>query len=78
MKEVEDLNKEYPVIYYDISQANPKWLETIAKQLDEYFSREYRLPLIFLPKNAMVLKTLNKEEVLKDLNEIIKEVESWQ
>ncbi len=67
--------KKYPVVYYDLNDVNPKAVKEISDQIAEYFERA---PFIlFLPKDVMVLKWLSKEEALENLRNIIKEVEEW-
>ena len=72
-----DNEKKYPVLYYDLSTTDVDTVAELSKQLTEYFERE-KVPFILLPKDVMVLKWLNKEEVLCFLKNIIEEVEKWQ
>lgn len=74
---MEDNEKKYPVIYYDLNATDLETVQEISDQVAAYFERE-KVPFILLPKDVMVLKWLNKEEVLYFLKNIIKEVEEWQ
>lgn len=72
-----DNEKKYPVLYYDLSTTDIETVSKISDQIATYFDRE-KVPFILLPKDIMVLKWLNKEEVLYFLKNIIEEVEKWQ
>ena len=74
---MEDNEKKYPVIYYDLNATDLETVKEISDQVAAYFEKE-KVPFILLPKDTMILKWLNKEEVLYFLKNIIEEVEKWQ
>ena len=77
MENIENKQKEYPILYYDIKTAleHPDLLENLWKQLHEYFSRE-NVPFIMLP-NLTQMNFMNKKDLLKKLYAAIEEVEAW-
>lgn len=66
--------KYAPVLYYDASDMER--VMDIIEPLAEYFKRE-SVPFIFLPKDITELKYQTKDELLKWLDDVKKEVEKW-
>lgn len=62
------------VLYYDASDSER--LQDFIEPLKKYFERN-DIKFILLPKDLLELKYCSKEDVLKQLNEKIKEVNSW-
>lgn len=68
--------KKYPVLYYDIENMDLDVLVTIAEQLNNLYEED-GLHCIFLPI-TLKQEWVNKETILRQLDEIVKEVESWE
>jgi len=66
--------KYAPVLYYDASDMER--VMDMIEPLSEYFKRE-NVPFIFLPKDITELKYQTKDEILKWLEDVKKEVEKW-
>ena len=62
------------VLYYDASDSER--LQDFIEPLKEYFERN-DIKFILLPKNLLELKYCSKEDVLKQLDNLKKEVEKW-
>ena len=69
------MEKEYPVLYYDLGNIDLETLRELADQLEEYFKRE-NVPFILLPKQ-MDMEWMTKEEALKRIESIKEYVETW-
>ena len=69
------MEKEYPVLYYDLGNIYLETLRELADQLEEYFKRE-NVPFILLPKQ-MDMEWMTKEEALKRIESIKEYVETW-
>jgi len=70
------MNKMIPVIYYDLSTTDFDTICRLSEGLTDYFKKE-NIMFIFLPKDLMELKYMDKEDVLKMINNIKEEVEKW-
>ena len=70
------MEREYPVLYYDLETIDLETLDRLAKQLEEYFKRE-NVPFILLPKQ-MNMKWLTKKEALEQIEKLKEYVETWQ
>lgn len=68
--------KKYPTLYYDVENMDLDVLVKIAEQLDILYEED-NLHCIFLPL-TIKQEWLSKENILQQLNEMIKEVESWE
>lgn len=66
--------KYAPVLYYDASDMER--VVDMIEPLKEYFKKD-NVPFIFLPKDIAELKYQTKEEILKWLDDVKKEVEKW-
>lgn len=62
------------VLYYDAS--NSERLQDFIEPLKKYFERN-DIKFILLPKNLLELEYCSKEDVLKQLDDLKKEVEKW-
>ena len=70
------MEKEYPILYYDLENIDLEILDRLAKQLEEYFKRE-NVPFILLPKQTN-MKWLTKKEALEQIEKLKEYVETWQ
>lgn len=68
--------KKYPTLYYDIENIDLDVLDKIAVQLNALYEEE-GIHCVILP-TTLKQEWISKEELLKRLNEIVKEVESWE
>lgn len=68
--------KKYPVLYYDIENMDVDVLVKIAEQLNALYEED-GLHCIFLP-TTLKQEWGSKETILRQLDEIVKEVESWE
>jgi len=62
------------VLYYDTSDRER--LQGFIEPLAKYFERS-DIKFILLPKDLLELKYCNKEDVLKQLDDLKREVEQW-
>ena len=62
------------VLYYDASDSER--LQDFIEPLKKYFERS-DIKFILLPKNLLELEYCSKEDVLKQLDDLKKEVEKW-
>ena len=62
------------VLYYDASDNER--LQDFIEPLKKYFERN-DIKFILLPKNLLELKYCSKKDVLKQLDDLKKEVEKW-
>jgi hypothetical protein len=62
------------VLYYDASDSER--LQDFIEPLKKYFERN-DIKFILLPKNLLELKYCSKKDVLKQLDDLKKEVEKW-
>ena len=69
------MEREYPVLYYDLGNIDLETLRELADGLEEYFKRE-NIPFILLPKQ-MDMEWMTKEEALKRIESIKEYVETW-
>jgi hypothetical protein len=69
------MEREYPVLYYDLENIDLETLRELADGLEEYFKRE-NVPFILLPKQ-MNMEWMTKEEALKRIESIKEYVETW-
>ena len=69
------MEREYPVLYYDLGNIDLETLQKLADGLEKYFERE-NVPFILLPKQ-MDIKWMTKEEALKRIEDIKEYVETW-
>ena len=69
------MEREYPVLYYDLGNIDLETLQKLADGLEKYFERE-NVPFILLPKQ-MDIKWMTKEEALKRIESIKEYVETW-
>ena len=69
------MEREYPVLYYDLETIDFETLQKLADGLEKYFKRE-NVPFILLPKQ-MDMKWITKEEALKRIESIKEYVETW-
>lgn len=69
-------DKKYSVIYYDAENVSPDYLADLSDQI-EAFHKKKEINFLLLP-TTLKQEWINKEEILKLLNEMVKEVESWK
>ena len=69
------MEREYPVLYYDLGNIDLETLQKLADQLEEYFKRE-NVPFILLPKQT-TMKWLTKKEALEQIEKLKEYVETW-
>lgn len=69
------MEREYPVLYYDLETIDLETLGEIHQMLTDYFNRE-KIPFIFLPKQ-MSMEWITKEEALKRIEKLKEYVETW-
>ena len=62
------------VLYYDASDSER--LQDFIEPLKKYFERN-DIKFILLPKSLLELKYCSKEDILKQLDDLKKEVEKW-
>ena len=70
------MDKMIPVIYYDLSTADFDTICQLSESLTDYFKKK-NIMFIFLPKDLIELKYMNKEDILKMINDMKEEVEKW-
>ena len=70
------MDKIIPVIYYDLSTTDIDTIYKLSEGLINYFKKE-NIKFIFLPKDLVELRYMSKEDALKMLDEVKKEVEKW-
>lgn len=68
--------KKYPTLYYDVENMDVDVLVKIAEQLSALYEED-GLHCIFLPI-TLKQEWVSKETILRQLDEIVKEVESWE
>lgn len=73
---MDNIEKKYPVLFYDIDNENRENIIETLMELQEFYKKE-NIPFVFLPKHYTELEYITKTEAIKLLNEIIKEVEKW-
>ena len=73
---MDNIEKKYPVLFYDIDNENREKVMDTLMELREYYEKE-NIPFVFIPKHYIELEFMTKTEAIKILNEIIKEVEKW-
>lgn len=69
-------DKKYSVIYYDIENVSPEYLADLSEQI-MVFHENKNINFLLLP-TALKQEWVNKEEILRQLNEAIEEVKSWE
>lgn len=69
-------DKKYSVIYYDIENVSPEYLADLSEQI-MVFHENKDINFLLLP-TALKQEWVNKEEILRQLNEAIEEVKSWE
>ena len=69
------MEREYPVLYYDLGNIDLETLQKLADGLEKYFEID-NVPLILHPKQ-MDIKWMTKEEALKRIEDIKEYVETW-
>lgn len=69
-------NKKYSVIYYDLENTDSKSLADLSEQITA-FHKKKGVNFLLLP-TTLKQEWISKEELLKLLNEMIKEVDSWE
>ena len=70
------MEREYPVLYYDLENIDLETLRELADGLEEYFKRE-NVPFILLPKQTN-MKWLTKKEALEQIEKLKEYIETWQ
>lgn len=73
---MDNIEKKYPILFYDIGNEDKEKVMEVLMDLAEFYKAE-NIPFVFLPKNYTELEYMTKDEAIKLLNEIIKEVEKW-
>ena len=68
--------KKYSVIYYDLESTDPGFLISLGKQLEE-FNKKENVNFLLLPRTVKQ-EWMSKEELLASLEDLKKEVESWE
>ena len=68
--------KKYPVLYYDIENMDLDVLVKIAEQLNALYEED-GIHCVILP-TTLKQEWVSKETILRQLDEIVKEVESWE
>lgn len=69
-------DKKYSVIYYDIENVSPDYLADLSDQI-EAFHKKKELNFLLLP-TVLKQEWISKDELLEQLKDMIKEVESWE
>ncbi len=69
-------DKKYSVIYYDIENVSPEYLADLSDQITAFHEKK-ELNFLLLP-TVLKQEWMNKEELLKILNEMVEEVKSWE
>ena len=69
-------DKKYSVIYYDIENVSPDDLVDLSNQI-EAFHKKKEINFLLLPA-TLKQEWISKEELLKLLNKMVEEVESWE
>lgn len=72
---MDNIEKKYPVLYYDVKNVGSDGLVELINPLVDYFKRE-KVPFIVLP-NTTSMSFMTKKELLKQLYNAIEEVEAW-
>lgn len=68
-------DKKYSVIYYDIENVSLDDLADLSDQITA-FHKKKEINFLLLP-TTLKQEWISKEELLKLLNEMVKEVEQW-
>ena len=68
-------DKKYSVIYYDTENVTEEQLADLSDQITA-FHKKKGINFLLLP-TTLEQKWMNKEDLLNQLKEMIKEVESW-
>ena len=69
-------DKKYSVIYYDIENIDLDYLADLSDQITAFHEKQ-GINFLLLP-TTLKQEWISKEELLKLLNEMVKEVESWE
>lgn len=69
-------DKKYSVLYYDVENTNLDYLVELSHQIKAFHEKE-NIHFLLLP-TTVKQEWISKEELLEDLKEMIKEVESWE
>lgn len=69
-------DKKYSVIYYDAENVSQDYLADISEQIIA-FHKKKEINFLLLP-TTLRQEWMSKEELLEVLNNMIKEVKSWE
>ena len=69
-------DKKYSVIYYDVENVSLDHLADLSDQITAFHEKQ-GIKFLLLP-TTLKQEWISKEELLKLLNEMVKEVESWE
>ena len=69
-------DKKYSVIYYDVENVDSDYLINLSDQIKAFHEKE-NIHFLLLP-TTVKQEWINKDELLKQLKDMVKEVESWE
>jgi hypothetical protein len=69
-------NKKYSVIYYDVENTDLDYLVELSDQIKAFHEKE-NIHFLLLP-TTVKQEWISKDELLEQLKEMVKEVESWE
>lgn len=70
------MDKKYSVLYYDVENVDLDYLVKLSDQIEAFHKKE-NIHFLLLP-TTVKQEWISKDELLKQLKEMIKEVESWE
>ena len=69
-------DKKYSVLYYDVENTDLDYLVELSDQIKAFHEKE-NIHFLLLP-TTVKQEWMSKDELLKHLKEMVKEVESWE
>ena len=69
-------DKKYSVLYYDVENTDLDYLIALSDQIKAFHEKE-NIHFLLLP-TTVKQEWMSKDELLKHLKEMVKEVESWE
>ena len=69
-------DKKYSVLYYDVENVDLNCLIKLSDQIEAFHKKE-NVHFLLLP-TTVKQEWISKDELLKHLKEMIKEVDSWE
>lgn len=70
------MDKKYSVLYYDVENVDLDYLVKLSDQIEAFHKKE-NIHFLLLP-TTVKQEWISKDELLKQLNEMIEEVKSWE